>query len=214
MCICESQSSNVSPSSYPLGNHKFVFYICDYFYFVDKFICSINWLSLYVFLPWALTSYFFSGSTSGVKKRGGHGARHMVSFILWELCFAKCMAWHYRKFAAVTCSLISIRVMNLHRWISCCSRPRAYDFSFFFFPNLLQWFFTFYLFEHATRQCEQNKFKHALSMFPSGLKCMMPTHVLWPSLEDLSLHRARGQLLVLITGTSVLGNKQSGKGRK
>ena len=143
MGICESQSSNLSPSSFPLGNCKFVCYICDYFCFVDKFVCTINWLSLYVFLPWALTSYFFSGSRSGVKKRGGHGARHMVSFILWELCFAKSMAWHYRKFAALTCSLISIRVMNLHRWISCCSRPRAYDFFFFFLSQFASKIFYF-----------------------------------------------------------------------
>ena len=30
----------VSPS-FPLGNHKFVVYICDYFCFADKFIYTI-----------------------------------------------------------------------------------------------------------------------------------------------------------------------------
>ena len=28
-------------SSFPPGNHKFVFYNCDTFFFVNKFICTI-----------------------------------------------------------------------------------------------------------------------------------------------------------------------------
>ena len=43
MCICQFQSPNLSlaSSTFPLGNHKFVFYICDYFCFVNKFVCTI-----------------------------------------------------------------------------------------------------------------------------------------------------------------------------
>ena len=33
VCMCQSQSPNIAlpPPNFPLGNHKFVFYICDYF---------------------------------------------------------------------------------------------------------------------------------------------------------------------------------------
>ena len=42
VCICQSQSPNLSPLLSPLGNHKFVFYICDSIsVFVNKFICTL-----------------------------------------------------------------------------------------------------------------------------------------------------------------------------
>ena len=37
--ICQSPSPSLSLLPFPLGNHKFVFYICDSFCFVHKFIC-------------------------------------------------------------------------------------------------------------------------------------------------------------------------------
>ena len=38
-CTCISQSQ--APPPLPLGSHKIVFYICDYFRFVDEFICIL-----------------------------------------------------------------------------------------------------------------------------------------------------------------------------
>ena len=41
VCILISNSSFIF-FSFPFGNHKFVFYMCDsYFFFVNKFICII-----------------------------------------------------------------------------------------------------------------------------------------------------------------------------
>ena len=35
---------------FPLGNHKFVFYICDYFWFVNRFICTVFILLFWLYL--------------------------------------------------------------------------------------------------------------------------------------------------------------------
>ena len=35
---------------FPLGNNKFVFYICDYFWFVNRFICTVFILLFWLYL--------------------------------------------------------------------------------------------------------------------------------------------------------------------
>ena len=44
MCICQSKSPNLLPPPFPFGNHKFVFYICDYYF------CFVKKVYLYHFL--------------------------------------------------------------------------------------------------------------------------------------------------------------------
>ena len=39
--MCQSQSSNFSLPPLIPSNHKFIFYICNSFCFVDKFMCSL-----------------------------------------------------------------------------------------------------------------------------------------------------------------------------
>ena len=47
MCIFQSQSPNLLPPPFSFGNHKFVFYICDYYVcFVKTFICTIFWFHM------------------------------------------------------------------------------------------------------------------------------------------------------------------------
>ena len=47
MCICKSQTTNLSLPHFPFGNHVFVFYFCESLCFINKFIFIIFLDSLY-----------------------------------------------------------------------------------------------------------------------------------------------------------------------
>ena len=42
--MCQSQSPSLSLPLLPFDNYKLIFYICNYFSCVDKFICSLFFL--------------------------------------------------------------------------------------------------------------------------------------------------------------------------
>ena len=76
-CVYVNPNLPITPPHLPPGNNKFVFYICDYFCFVGKFICTLFKDSAYkqyhIFLLFCLT-YF-----TQYEVRALHVASHGIT---------------------------------------------------------------------------------------------------------------------------------------
>ena len=78
--IFQPQSSSLSLFPIPSGNHQFVFYICDYCCFVNKFICTIFLDSTFIIY----LSFSVLTSLSMIISRSIHvTANGIISFFLW-----------------------------------------------------------------------------------------------------------------------------------
>ena len=80
VCVCQSQIPNLSLLLFPFGNHKFVFYVCECFCFVNTFICiPFCWIPCINYIIWHSSFSVWLTSLSMTVYRSIHVATNGIS---------------------------------------------------------------------------------------------------------------------------------------